>query len=234
MNGITPTETATGTRGDWTASPLTDAEIVRLVLDGNDAAFEGIMRRYNRLLFRLARGIVGRDDEAKDVVQESYVRAYYRLAQFQGPDGFASWLSRIVVNEAITRTRRKSFNADDDRSSEEIPTDRQERPEDIAMSKDTLDLIEAAIDALPADFRVVFMLRAVEGLSVEETAELLDLKPATVKTRYFRARTQIRERLERRIHDAVPSSFSFDGPRCDAVVDAVFAAIAGNTPSAAS
>jgi len=102
------------------------------------------------------------------------------------------------------------------------------------MGKDTLDLIEAAIDALPSDFRVVFMLRAVEGLSVQETAGLLDLKPATVKTRYFRARTQIRERLERRIHDAVPSSFSFDGPRCDAIVHAVFAAIAGSAPSAAS
>ena len=95
------------------------------------------------------------------------------------------------------------------------------------MGKDTLILIESAIDALPRDFRIVFMLRAVEELSVEETAEVLDVKPATVKTRYFRAKSQLKKLLTRRIEDAVPSSFSFDGARCDRIVNNVFASIAG-------
>lgn len=213
--------------GDWARSRLPDAEIIRRVLAGNDAAFEGIMRRYNRLLFRIARGMVGRDDEAQDIVQESYVRAYFRLAQFEGPDGFTSWLSRIVINEALARVRKRGLAIDEHRTADELPAANRDRPEEIAMGKDTMAMIESAIDALPRDFRIVFMMRAVEGLSVAETAELLDIKAATVKTRYFRAKAQISKTLTRRIEDAVPASFSFDGPRCDGIVHDVFAAIAG-------
>lgn len=208
---------------------LPDIDIVRQVLAGDTAAFEGIMRRYNRLLFRLARSIVARDDEAEDVVQEGYVRAYFRLRQFEGPDGFASWLSRIVINEALARVRKRGLAIDAHRTTDELPAASRGRPEEIAMGKDTMALIESAIDALPRDFRSVFMMRAVEGLTVAETAALLDIKPATVKTRYFRAKAQIGRSLTRRIGDAVPASFSFDGPRCDRIVHDVFAAIAGRT-----
>ncbi len=226
MDGVNSAAPATAEVVDWTRTRLADAAIVGRVLDGDSAAFEGIMRRYNQRLFRIARGILGNDADAQDAVQEAYVRAYFRLAQFEGPAGFASWLSRIVVNEALGWTRKKSLAIDDDRDAEALPTARAERPEDIAMSRDTRALIEAAIDELPRDFRVVFMLRAVEGLTVEETAELLDIKQATVKTRYFRAKSQLKTRLMERIGDAVPSSFSFAGARCDRIVHSVFAKIA--------
>lgn len=212
---------------DWVRCRLGDAELVSRILAGDTAAFEGVMRRYNQRLFRIARGILGNDADAQDAVQEAYVRAYYRLSQFEGPDGFAGWLSRIVVNEALGRVRRRSLAIDDARDADELPTPRKDRPEDAAMSTDTLELIESAIDALPRDFRIVFMLRAVEGLTVEETAASLDIKPATVKTRYFRAKELLKTSLTRRIEETVPSSFSFAGARCDRIVHEVFASLAG-------
>ncbi len=211
----------------WATSGLTDTAIIALVLAGNSAAYEGIMRRYNRLLFRLARGIVGNDEDAMDVVQESYVRAYYRLSQFKGPDGFPSWISRVVVNEAISRTRKRQIKTDGELDPDATPADANDRPEEIAMGYDALEIIESAIDRLPPDFRVVFMLRGVEELSVNETAELLNIKPATVKTRFHRARGLMRKALDRRVRNALPSTFGFDGRRCDSIVDTVFATIAG-------
>lgn len=214
----------------WAACDLADDQIVSLVLSGNDAAFEGLMRRYNRLLFRLARGIVDNDADVQDIVQESYVKAYFRLSQFRGPAGFPSWIARIVINHALSSVRGKSPPGDHDVPTDELAADRRYRPEDIAMSEDTVRLIEAVVDRLPSDFRVVFMLRGIEQLSVSETAAILDINPTTVKTRFHRARALIRKSLTRRIGDSVPDSFNFGGERCDRIVAAVFARIAGNDP----
>lgn len=211
----------------WAACTLDDAQIVGLVLAGNDAAFEALMRRYNRLLFRLARAILHNDSDAQDVVQDSYVKAFFRLSQFRGPAGFQSWMSRIVINEAISSLRGVAPNVSGG-DPDELTNDRRSRPEEIAMSDDTVRLIEAAVDRLPDDFRVVFMLRGIEQLTVAETAEILDINPATVKTRFFRARNLIRRSLTRRIAGAVPDSFSFAGERCDRIVAAVFERTAGN------
>lgn len=227
MNETTLADGAPLPGRNWAASTLPDNELIVLVLAGNSAAYEGIMRRYNRLLFRLARGIAKNDDDARDIVQESYVRAYFRLSQFKGPVGFQSWISRIVINEALSRARKRGLKYDGGIDPEALPIGVEQRPEGIAMGQDTLEMIEAAIDHLPADFRVVFMLRGVEELSVTETAELLDIKPATVKTRFHRARIQIKKTLGRKIGDVVPTTFSFDGMRCDSIVDNVLAAIAG-------
>src|SRR5262249_49329558 len=149
-----------------------------------------IMRRYNRLLFRLARSIVHDDDEAHDVVQASYVRAYYHLAEFRGPVGFRSWLARIAINEACARTRRKpNFAGGDDADlALELPELDAAQPENLAIGGEILRVLQTAIDNLPVEFRAVFMLRGVEQLSIAETAAMLDLNPATVKTRFHRAR----------------------------------------------
>ena len=186
------------------------------------------MRRYNRRLFRLARGILNDDDEARDAVQESYVRAYFRLSQFRGPRGFASWLCRIVINEAMMRRRRRAGEEAMDPAGLRAAAATQ--PENEAYSAELLRRIEAAIDELPVDFRVVFMLRGVEQLSIAETAEFLDLNPSTVKTRFHRARKQLRARLTRELDGAIGQAFGFDGPRCDAIVSGVFALIAGVEP----
>jgi RNA polymerase sigma-70 factor, ECF subfamily len=205
---------------------IADAAVVARVLTGDSALFELLMRRYNRLLFRLARGIVRDDDEARDVVQAAYVRAYYHLDQFRGPAGFKAWLSRIAVNEALGRARREAAGV---MAAEQqvlaLPDLATIEPERAASSRDLLRILQAAIDRLPEEFRQVFMLRGVEQLSIAETAELLEIKPATVKTRFHRARRLLQESLNRKLDDVVRDTFPLGGERCDAIVGAVLARI---------
>jgi RNA polymerase sigma-70 factor (ECF subfamily) len=183
------------------------------------------MRRYNRLLFRLARGIVRDDDEARDVVQAAYVNAYYHLDQFRGPSGFKAWLARIAVNEALGRVRRAPATVDAEQHVLTLPDLVHGEPENAASSRDLLRVLQAAIDRLPEEFRQVFMLRGVEQLSIAETAELLDIKPATVKTRFHRARRLLQELLHRKLDDVVRDTFPLGGQRCDAIVGIVLARI---------
>jgi RNA polymerase sigma-70 factor, ECF subfamily len=205
---------------------IADADVVARVLAGDSALFELVMRRYNRLLFRLARGIVRDDDEARDVVQAAYVRAYYHLDQFRGPAGFKAWLARIAINEALSRVRRQPAGADaEQRHILALPDLVAIEPETAASGRDLLRILQAAIDRLPEEFRQVFMLRGVEQLSIAETAELLDLKPNTVKTRFHRARRMLQELLQRKLDDVVRDTFPLGGQRCDAIVGTVLARI---------
>ena len=195
------------------------------MLTGDSALFELLMRRYNRLLFRLARGIVRDDDEARDVVQAAYVNAYYHLDQFRGPAGFKAWLARIAVNEALGRARRAPATADAEKHVLALPDLADVGPEHAASGRDLLRILQAAIDRLPDEFRQVFMLRGVEQLSIAETAELLEIKPATVKTRFHRARRLLQELLHRKLDDVVRDTFPLGGQRCDAIVGIVLARI---------
>jgi RNA polymerase sigma-70 factor (ECF subfamily) len=212
------------------AQPATDSELVDRILAGDDALFELIMRRCNRLLFRLARAIVRDDDEARDAVQAAYIRAYYRLAEFRGPNGIKSWLARIVINEANARRRRVSLVVCDDEAVPESAAVESWEPEHCTMGLQTLILVQQAIDDLPDDFRAVFMLRGVEELSVAETAAALDLKEATVKTRFHRARLLLRASLGQHSAQDVREAHGFDGSRCDEIVAAVLARIRGAPP----
>jgi RNA polymerase sigma-70 factor (ECF subfamily) len=175
-------------------------------------------------LFRLARSIVQDDDEARDVVQAAYISAYYHLDQFRGPAGFRAWLSRIAINEACARTRRALAFADEEHALRVTGCDAAE-PENAAIASEALRLLEIAIDRLPDQFRSVFMLRGVEQLSVSETAELLDIKPATVKTRFHRARRLLQQSLRRKLNSTAGAAFPFDGDRCNAIVATVLAKI---------
>lgn len=204
-------------------STMPDLEVIRRVLAGEAALYELVMRRYNRFLFRLARSVMRDDDEARDVVQESYLRAYRKLEQFRGPDGFKSWLAQIVLNEARARLRKPLLLVDDEDALIDVRALESDEPEFDAMSSQAQRIIEHAIDGLPDDFRIVFMLRGVEQLSIAESAELLGIKEATVKTRFHRARSLLQHALTRRLDDLAPNSFDFDGSRCDAIVATVLA-----------
>jgi RNA polymerase sigma-70 factor (ECF subfamily) len=211
---------------------LTDAELASLAANGDDMAFETIMRRHNRLLFRTARSILKSDAEAEDALQEAYLRAWRALDSFRAEARLSTWLVRIVVNEAIGRLRRRegtvipldaAMNSTEPDTQACMHEDPDLQPDRAAMRAEIRRLMEARIDVLPDAFRSVFMLRAVEELSVEDVAQALDIPEATVRTRFFRARSLLREGLSRDIDMATADAFSFDGERCDRIVASVLA-----------
>lgn len=207
-----------------------DAELAARAATGDAAAFEAIMRRHNRLLFRTARAILKNDQEAEDALQDAYLRAWKALATFRADAKLSTWLVRIVANEALGRLRRKqadiipldaAMTAPDPHIQAALTGAADERPDGFAMRAQLRRLLEARIDLLPDAFRTVFMLRAVEELSVEEVAEVLGIPEATVRTRFFRARSLLREGLSRDVDMAIADAFSFDGERCDRIVASV-------------
>ena len=214
------------------SAATTDIELAQRAAGGDGLAFESIMRRHNRLLFRTARSILKNDAEAEDALQEAYLRAWRALATYRADAKLSTWLARIVINGALGRLRRSSAqvipldaameSADPD-MQESMQDDPDQRPEHAAMRAQVRRLMEARIDRLPEAFRTVFMLRAVQELSVEEVSTALQLPEATVRTRYFRARGLLREGLSRDVDLAIGDAFSFDGARCDRIVAAVLA-----------
>lgn len=209
-----------------------DADLVRRARDGDAAAFATIMRRHNRLLFRTARGLLGDDAEAQDVVQETYLRAFVSMHGFRGDAALGTWLARIAINAALDLQRKKGrflvLDADAaaaDPEPEAAMSDRAapESPEAAAARTELRGFLQTAIDRLPPIYRSVFMLRAVEELSVEETALCLGVSHEVVKTRFSRSRAMLRETLGARIEAEAPQAFVFAGARCDAVVAQVLA-----------
>jgi len=211
---------------------LSDAEIAQRVAAGDEDAFHLLMRRHNQTLYRAARSILKDDAEAEDAVQESYLLAYRAIASFRGDAKLSTWLVRIVVNESIARSRKRSRAAqvirlDGDSEHEEVlhgvpeegmGDDASGQPEANARRAETRRLLEKKIDELPDSFRAVFMLRAVEEMSTEEAAVVLGIPDATVRTRFFRARGLLREALEREMDFVLGDAFAFDGARCDRLV----------------
>ena len=194
-----------------------DLDLVGRIRAGDMQAMEAMMRKHNRLLFRTARAILLDDAEAEDAVQEAYLQAYRALDRFRGESKLSTWLVRIAANEALMRRRRRASRGEVIPISEGA-IDMKPGPENEAMRGEVGRLIEAKIDALPEGYRTVFMLRAVQELSVEETAAILGMPEATVRTRFFRARGLLRESLARDVDIAMQDAFAFDGARCDRVV----------------
>ena len=218
--------------GQATADRSSDTDLAARAVQGDAHAFEAIMRRHNRLLFRTARSILKNDAETEDALQEAYLRAWRALASFRADAKLSTWLVRIVVNEALGRLRRRgalvipldaAVDADDPAPEAWMADDPDRQPDRIAMRGEMRRLMEARIDRLPDAFRSVFMLRAVEELSVEEVALALDLPEATVRTRFFRARGLLREGLSRDVDLAIGDAFAFAGVRCDRIVAQVMA-----------
>lgn len=209
---------------------LDDAALVRLARTRDEGSVRVLTRRYNRRLFRLARSILRDDAEAEDVVQESWVRAFGALDSFRGESAFATWLTRIALNEALGRKRKQRPTVDwetygENRSQAEIlqfPVSAMAiDPERRMAQSEIRQVLERSIDELPDGFRSVFVARVVEGMDVEETATLFGLKPETVKTRLHRARTMLREALDRQLGPALTETFPFDGALCERVTDRV-------------
>jgi RNA polymerase sigma-70 factor (ECF subfamily) len=204
-----------------------DEHIVQQVLDGNTALFELIMRRHNERLYRAARAITRDEREAEDVMQQAYVNAFSNLRQFKGHAQFATWLTRIAINEALARVRSRGRYEplDDDAPSVETLTswNPPADPERQAFTGELRDLLEWAIDTLPDGAREVVMLRDVEGLSTAETAASLGVSEDVVKTRLSRARGALRRALLARAGASASDAFRFQRPRCDRVVAHVLA-----------
>ena len=199
---------------------LPETELVERCRARDDASVRVITRRYSRRLYRIARGILRNDAEAEDVVQETYVRAFTGLDRFRGDAGFGTWLVRIAMNEALGRLRRRRPVVD----VESVPAaSKTPDPEATMVQSELRGVLERSIDELPDAFRTVFIARMVEGMSVEETAELFGLRPETVKTRVHRARLRLRADIDRQMGPMVPEAFAFDGERCASITARVLA-----------
>jgi len=201
---------------------LTDDEVVRRVLAGDTALLEIIMRRYNQRLFRLVRSILNDDSQAEDVVQDAYVRAYEHLSQFEGRAKFSTWLTKIAVYEAYARLRRFDHrNVDNFSKLERHGFDMKSKerdPEQQTFDGELKMMLERAFDALPDDYRTIFMLREIEGLSTAETAECLEITEDNVKTRLYRARALLRRELYSAADATATTAFQFRGARCDRLI----------------
>jgi RNA polymerase sigma-70 factor (ECF subfamily) len=206
-----------------------DSDLIDLVRAGEEAAIRTVMQNNNRRLYRIARGVLRNDGEAEDVVQETYVRAFTHLDSFRGDSSFATWLARIAMNEALGRLRRRRPGVEWttlrpgvlEAQIIQFPHSAASDPEKIMAQREIQAVVEHAIDDLPEAFRLVFITRVMEGMNVEETAEILGLKPETVKTRLHRARIMLRENVEKKIGPVVMEAFPFAGKRCERLTDTV-------------
>jgi RNA polymerase sigma-70 factor (ECF subfamily) len=216
------------------AADASDDELARRVAVGDSSAFEALMRRHNRTLFRTARAVLRDDAEAEDALQDAYLQVYRSIGDFRSEAKLSTWLVRVVANEALMRLRKRQRRAailplqpgaSEDEINQVADTEMEEAPERSAQRAEMRRLLEAEIDSLPADYRAVFVLRIVEEMSVEETAAALSIPPATVRTRLFRARSLLREGLAAKIDLACEEVFAFAGERCDRIVNNVMGRI---------
>ena len=199
---------------------LTDHEIIRRVIAGEPSLFELIMRRHNQRIYRTVRSIVRDEFEAEDVMQQAYINAYVHLDQFEERASFSTWLTRIAINEAFARVRPRPLRiADDldDRAMEQIQSTDLD-PEQQLATAELCALVETEIAALPESYRVVLMLREIEGLDTREVAECLGVSEDVVKTRLYRAREILREKVYRRAGMTFESLFTFGHNRFDRLV----------------
>jgi RNA polymerase sigma-70 factor (ECF subfamily) len=212
---------------------LTDDEVVARVCAGETGLFEVIMRRYNQRLFRVVRSVVRADEEAEDVVQQAYVSAYTHLAQFAGHSQFATWLTRIAINEGLARLRQRArepeLNLKEDDETMPQPLT-PHTPEDEASRREMSHILEKTIDDLPTIYRVVFVMRELEQMSTAEAAAALEITEETIKVRLHRAKGLLRNAISTRMQESMAEAFPFLGQRCDRIVHAVLSALSSQPP----
>jgi RNA polymerase sigma-70 factor, ECF subfamily len=204
-----------------------DDALVARARAGDSGAFELLMRRHNQRVYRVVRSVLRNGDEVEDVMQQAYLAAFAHLDQFAGLSAWSTWLCRIAMNEALARSRQQHRLVCMAETPEEAVSELWPRadadPERAASGRELRELVEAEMDRLPEALRLVLMLREVEGMSTEQTAEVLAVTPEVVKTRLHRARARLRDRFERRIGEGLGTAFAFGHERCDRVVAKVLA-----------
>ena len=209
------------------ATEPTDELLIERILGGDAGGFAPLMRRYNQRLYRVARAIVRNDDEAEDVVQQSYVAAFSHLRQFSGLAAFSTWLTRIVINQALARlrdrTRLHQLAADGSAPDWRSGTHGLHDPEDHVGRGELARLLEHAIEALPASYRAIVVLRELEGLSTQEAAACLAISDEAARVRLHRARQLLREELWQHLGSAPSELFAFGGQRCARLAGRVLA-----------
>ncbi len=209
---------------------LSDEDLVTYVHHGEDQAFAALVQRHNRRLFRVARGVLRDDAEAEDAVQEAYLRAYSALAGFRGAARLSTWLTRIVLNVALARLRQRPPAQDLEALDRALQRGAScvllfpgatPSPEAAVAQAEIRRLLERAVDDLPDRFRLAFMMRDIEEMSTDETAESLGIRPATVKTRLHRARRLLRKSLSGTLSTSLKDTFPFGGARCARITSRV-------------
>jgi RNA polymerase sigma factor (sigma-70 family) len=210
-----------------TVSPdtLTDEEIAVSVLAGEKELFEVIMRRHNQRLFKISRAYVNDSNEAEDIVQQAYINAYEHLPSFEGRSKFSTWLIRILINEAMRKSKHEnrsislethSLGNGEERELHQLPSPTNENPAEKVMNDELRSILERTIDGLPIKYRSVFVMREVDGMSIAETGESLGISAANVKVRLNRAKEMLKQRIGSLYHDA--GVYHFDLVRCDRIV----------------
>src|SRR4051812_46049262 len=224
--------------------PAEDADLVHRIVRRDDSAFEALMRRFNGRLFRVARAILKDDEDAEDALQDAYLDAFRHMSDFKGDAQLGTWLTRIVVNQALMRLRRQKRERvvlpfhDPERGTDgpevQVADRTTESAPESLLRAEMRRIIERRIDDLPLAFRTVFVMREVEDMTVQEIAEALVVAPATIRTRLFRARALLREALARDFDTATLNVFGFAGARCDRIVAAVLARVRADGDQAAA
>jgi RNA polymerase sigma-70 factor, ECF subfamily len=225
------------------ASTVDDAELVGRIARHDQAAFEVLMRRHNGKLFRVARAILKDDAEVEEALQDAYLDAFRHIGDFRGGSRLSTWLTRIVINQALMRLRKRKRDRivvpfedgraiEPDQAEADVADERSESPPGATLRAEIRRALERRIDELPTAFRTVFVMREVEDMTVDETAECLSIPAATVRTRLFRARALLREALARDMDMATVDVFSFAGERCDRIVAGVLARSRALAPGA--
>jgi RNA polymerase sigma-70 factor (ECF subfamily) len=209
-----------------------DLHVVREVLNGNKGAYEKIIREYNKQLFRVGIAYLGTEDGVEDVMQNTYLKAYYHLSQFKADAAFNTWLVRIMINECKQALRKKEKERKFLKAWNSDPVGGYDQGiQRTLIQKEMKEILQQAILKLPLKYRTVFMLREVEDMTVDETATALGIPAPTVRSRLFRAKARLRESLAEELDGATQEVFGFDGERCDRIVHAVLARITGMHPS---
>lgn len=221
MTNSTTTDSARAGFCVASAAEWTDEQIVAKVVAGDRAKFELIMRRYNKRLYRVVRGILGRETEVEDALQDAYLHAFKNLRQFRGEAKFSTWLTRIAVHGAVRRRQGESEMSSIDAMGEDprlVGGGPPEGAPDRELERSELrTMLTEMIDGLPTPLRAVVMLRDVEGLSTREAADCLETSEGAVRVRLHRAREVLREGLDRRLGQETGSLYPFGESRCDRV-----------------
>lgn len=233
MNGLDPAATVEAA----SSALIPDEDVIERVRAGQAALFEILMRRHNQRVYRVARAILGNDTEAEDVMQETYLRAFVHLDQFENRAKFSTWLTKIAVHEALARARKAGrlesldAEADGETTPRLEPMSNSRNPEEQLFGKQMQALLERALDTLPPSYRSVFVMREIEEMSTAETAGALGVTEEVVKTRLHRARGMLQADLYSRVGATTPAAFEFHLSRCDRVVDRVMSRILLMSPA---